>query len=132
MKRIIFNLAIAGLMLNACNSGKPDIALSQTEVDLGHVANGEVRTFEVVVENLGNEDLLIEGVTTSCGCTTAEVQPVTIPPGGDGVLIVSYDSGAHGPEFNGSVTRQVFIASNDPDEAEFELRFTAEVTAPGP
>ena len=40
---------------------------------------------------------------------------------------MSYDSGAHGPEFSGEVERQVFIASNDPDTREVILDLSANV-----
>ncbi|GMR11285.1 MAG: hypothetical protein BMS9Abin28_2113 [Anaerolineae bacterium] len=128
-------LAIIGVLfavlLAACGGGAPDIELSQTETDLGVITNGEIRTIDVSVQNLGDGDLVIEAVTTSCGCTSAAITPEVIPPGGIGTLAVRYDSGAHGPDEVGSVMRQVFIASNDPSQPEVEFRFTAElISAP--
>ncbi len=119
----------AGLLLAACGGGEPDIDLAESQTDLGTVINGEILEFEVVVENLGSGELLIEAVTTSCGCTTAEVTPSAIAPGGTGLLEIRYDSGAHGPDEVGQIMRQVFVASNDPDEAEVEFRFSADVIA---
>jgi hypothetical protein len=85
---------------------------------------------EIPIQNTGNKELIIEAVTTSCGCTSAEVTPARIAPGGEGVLHIQYDSGAHGPEANGPVMRQIFIASNDPDQPEAELRILANVIPP--
>ncbi len=126
-------LAITGLLLavllQACAGKAPDIDLAQSQTDLGVIINGEVRTVEVSVQNLGNADLIIEAVTTSCGCTSAAITPEVISPGGAATLAVRYDSGVHGPDEIGSVMRQVFIASNDPSDPEVEFRFTAEVIA---
>jgi hypothetical protein len=122
--------AAMSVFFAACSGGAPDIVLEPQELTLGEVINGEVRAIEIVVNNQGREDLVIESVTTSCGCTEAEINPSIIPPNESGTLHVQFDSGAHGPELNGPVVRQVFIATNDPDEREVEFRFSAEVIAP--
>ncbi len=125
-------LILTGLLITACGGGTPDIELAESQTDLGVITNGEIPTIEIPVRNLGSGDLIIEAVTTSCGCTSASITPEVIPPGGTGTLAIRYDSGAHGPDEVGPVMRQIFIASNDPDEAEFEFRFTAEVVAAQP
>lgn len=118
---------LMGVLLAACGEAAPDIDLSQSSADLGPVTNGEIQTLEIPVRNLGGSELIIEAVTTSCGCTTADITPEVIAAGGSGLLTIRFDSGAHGPDEVGPVMRQVFIASNDPDETEFEFRFTAEI-----
>jgi len=128
--RVAVVVALAGLLLGSCSGGPPDLVLEDQSVDLGEVTNGQLRTIEIRVENRGRGDLVIEAVTSSCGCTTATVDPTRIGPGEAGKLTVTYDSGAHGPEFTGTLMRQVFIDSNDPDQQEVEFRFTAEVVAP--
>ena len=117
-------------LLAACSSGEPDILLEEEQLDLGPVQNGEVRSFEVGVVNQGSRDLVIEAVSTSCGCTSARVIPTTLGPGESGSLQVTFDSGAHGPEELGPVLKQVFIASNDPDQPELEFRLTADILPP--
>jgi hypothetical protein len=123
-------LILGSALLAACGAGEPDIRLDQPEVDLGDVVNGEVRSLEVAVINQGTGELVIEAVSTSCGCTSAQVDPPTIKPGERGQLQVTFDSGAHGPEELGPVLRQVFIASNDPDQPEVEFRLTADILPP--
>ena len=124
-------LVLLGVALAACG-GAPELLLDREVVDLGQVVNGEIRTIEVPVRNAGTGTLVIEAVSTSCGCTTASVEPSTIEPGQSGMLQVSFDSGAHGPEANGPVVRQVFIASNDPERPELEFQFQADVLPPSP
>ncbi len=127
---ILILVAITALLMTACTRGAPDLVLDLAEEDIGEVVNGEVRMLEVPIQNEGNAPLVIEAVTTSCGCTTAEVEPSTIGPGENGLLLVTYDSGAHGPDEVGPIMRQVFIASNDPDQPEVEFRILAEVLPP--
>lgn len=123
MKRSL-SLVIAGaLFLAACAGGAPNLVLEEQQADLGEVVNGELRTLQIPIRNDGQGDLIIEAVSTSCGCTQASVDPMTIPAGGTATLNVTYDSGAHGPDANGPATRQVFIASNDPDTPEAVFTF---------
>jgi hypothetical protein len=129
MRRMWVLFASMSILIAACGGGAADIVLEKQELALGEVVNGEVRTIEIEVKNQGTEDLVIEAVSTSCGCTQAEIIPSTISPGESGILHVQYDSGAHGPEEVGQILRQVFIASNDPDESDVEFRFSAEVLA---
>ncbi len=124
-------LVAALLLLAGCSGAGPaDIELAQTSVDLGVVTNGEVREMSTEVFNRGSAPLLIEAVTTSCGCTSAVVEPTIIPAGASGTLSVTYDSGAHGPKVTGPVLRQVFISSNDPDQREAVFELIAEVVSP--
>lgn len=129
-----FSIILAGLLLGsylaACAGGSPELTLTETEVQLGEVVNGEVVVLSLPVHNTGSADLVIEAVSSSCGCTSAEIQPKRIAPGGEGSLHIEYDSGAHGPEEVGPIMRQIFIASNDPLQPEAEVRILAEVLPP--
>lgn len=126
----LITISFATLALTACAGGSPALSLEQKEVDLGEVVNGEVVEIELPIRNTGDGDLVIEAVSTSCGCTSAEVRPTIVAPGNEGVLHIEYDSGAHGPDETGPIMRQIFIASNDPDQPEAEVRITAEVLPP--
>lgn len=121
-------MTLGVFVLAACTSGQPDIAVAAARHDFGQVKQGRVVATEIAMQNAGNSDLKIEAVTTSCGCTKAQVQPEVISPGGEGRLIIHYDSGAH-PD-SGPVQRYIYIASNDPDEAEVEVVITANVQPP--
>ncbi len=121
-------VTLALFVLAACGSPQPDIAVAAAHHDFGQIKQGKVVATEIAMQNAGNSDLKIEAVTTSCGCTTAQIQPEVIPPGGEGKLLIQYDSGAH-PD-SGRVQRHIYIASNDPDEAEVEVIITADVQPP--
>lgn len=122
-------MAILGMVaLAGCAGGQPDIAVSASRHDFGQVEQGQVVTTEIAMRNTGKGDLTIEAVSTSCGCTSAQVEPAVIPPGGEGRLIIRYDSGVH-PD-SGPVRRHVYIASNDPFKKEVEVVITANVQLP--
>lgn len=116
-------------LLSAC-SGKPAISVTDSLLALGDVVNGDVITREVSVQNNGQADLIIDTVTTSCGCTQATIEPLTIPAGSSGTLSISFDSGAHGPALTGPLVRQVFITSNDPQQPEITVELTANILPP--
>lgn len=120
---------LIGVLLSAC-SDQPQIAVSETEVKLGEVVNGEIIERDLLVENTGEAALTIDAVTTSCGCTQASVEPTTIPPGGSGTLTIEFDSGAHGPTLTGELIRQVFVASNDPHQPELMVELSATILSP--
>ena len=131
MRKIHLILALGFLILWAagCTNQQPEISLLST-LELGDVVNGEIVVREVTVSNVGDAPLAVEAVTSSCGCTTVSLDPMTISPGGSGVLHVEFDSGAHGPEEMGEMIRQVFIASNDPEVPEFVMEIRANILPP--
>lgn len=105
------------------------IALSATEFDFGTIPNtGPVsQTFQV--RNVGAGPLTIGELSTSCGCTTAQVANRELAPGETADLTVTYDPLVHGGA-TGSFLRQVFIRSNDPDTPEARLTIRVTVVQP--
>ena len=125
--KIVFALLFLVALLAACGGGQPQISVETESFSFGDVVNGDIVTRDLVVQNKGSAPLVVESVSTSCGCTKATLEPMTIPPGESGVLHLEFDSGAHGPDANGTLTRMIFIASNDPQQPELRIEFTAEV-----
>ena len=128
--RKISLIYLLGLLLAACGAGQPQLELEADRLALGDVVNGEIVDRDVTVYNRGAAALNVEAISTSCGCTSATLEPMTIPPGGSAVLHIEFDSGAHGPELTGTLIRQVFIASNDPQRPEVILEIEAEILPP--
>lgn len=123
-------LLLVTVLLAACGGGEPAIALETNQLDLGDVPNGQIVTREVLVSNHGDAVLLVGGVSTSCGCTSATIEPMELAPGESGTVHIELDSGAHGPELRGPLVRQVFIQSNDPDQPEVTVELVVNVTPP--
>lgn len=133
MRRIIvlvLSLLVVSGVLAACSPAKPQIMVEPVQFDLGDVPNGQIAARDVVVRNEGNGLLVVERISTSCGCTSASLEPMRLAPGEQGQLAIAYDSGAHGPDLRGAQTRQVFLTSNDPAQPEMVVELTVNVTAP--
>ncbi len=126
-KIVILSFGITAVFLLAGCAGKAPQLTVDNQVDFGDIVNGEILTQNLTVRNDGDGELIVEAVSTSCGCTSATLEPMTIPPGGTGMLHLEFDSGAHGPDENGELLRQVFIASNDPDNPETVVEIRANV-----
>lgn len=129
IKKSLILLISFGLLLAACAPNPPRIAVGSDQIDFDDVVMGEVITQEINLENQGGELLEILSITTSCGCTTASVDRMSIPPGENATLVVELDSGAHDINDIGQLFRQVFIATNDPQQPEVVVDVTANVVS---
>jgi hypothetical protein len=118
-----------GFLLAACSSGQPSISVEATSLDLGDVVNGDVVSRDLAVRNDGQADLVVESIITSCTCTEATVNPMTIGANESGTLHIEFDSGFHGPDLTGPLIRQVFINSNDPQQPELQVELVVNVEA---
>lgn len=131
MRKFVFlSIVLLSVGLAACAGGKPQIDLEITEFDFGEVLNGEIVSRDVTVTNTGEADLVVDTVSTTCGCTTASLEPMTVPAGGSATLHIAFDSGAHGQELTGQVMRQIYLNSNDPRNPEAMVEFVADVVSP--
>ena len=66
--------------------------------DFGKVTEGEKLEANFRFRNTGSEQLVINNVVVSCGCTVAEKPEKPVAPGQEGVIKASFDSkGRPGP-----------------------------------
>lgn len=110
-------------------SGPGRIELSTTQFDWGSVPNTGPVSHEFQVKNAGRGWLDITGVSTSCGCTTAEVTGRHLAPGESATLRVTFDPLVHNGE-TGKFMRVVYVRSTDPKTPEASLTFWVTVVAP--
>lgn len=120
----------------------PRIQVAPAFRDLGDIPPTLAST-TIVVENVGEGELVLLAISTSCTCTSAvfrfggRVSPTfgmhgnpagwreTLQPGERGELTVTYDPNLH-PD-TGPIVRAVYITSNDPANREFQITITANV-----
>jgi hypothetical protein len=105
------------------------IKLSAAEFDFGRIPNTAPVSQVFQVHNVGRGLLEIDGVSTSCGCTSAEIGSRRLAPGETTDLRVTYDPLAHGGA-TGQFMRLVYVRSNDPDTPEASLTIWATVVEP--
>jgi hypothetical protein len=130
MKRIALLFILLAILLAACAGSQPQIEPETNEFDFGEVVNGVIMEKDLTIRNAGKADLVVETVTTTCGCTTANLDTMTIPSGESATLHIEFDSGAHGPDLTGQIMRQVILISNDPEKPEATVEFVANILPP--
>lgn len=133
---------IAEEILRSAPDIRPKISVEPDVYDFGDVsqAEGTASAF-ITIRNEGDATLVIDGLQTTCGCTTASLggspfygmaghddqgaSPAgwtfEIPAGETAELEVRYDPYMH-PDFRGPAVRWVYISSNDPVDFRKEVR----------
>lgn len=106
---------------------KPVAETHEVSYDFGKIKKSDgivSTTFEV--ENHGKKELVIGEITTSCGCTSAEVEKETLGFNEDTVLTVHFDPNFH-DEPQGKITRSVFVPTNDQNNPELQFDILVEI-----
>lgn len=108
MHKIIYLLVVAFLTLGSAlataqtedkkqtitltPSGEAKMVLLETEFDFGEIKQGEQVTHVFTFVNEGSAPLVIEKVTTPCGCTAPKWPKEPIAPGATGEIQVKFNS----------------------------------------
>jgi len=100
----------------------PIIEIKEKEFDFGVIEkkDGIVNT-TFVVKNEGEGLLKLGDITTSCGCTKAEVDKAEVNTDESATLTVFFDPNFH-EEPQGRFSRSIFVPTNDPDSEEIEFK----------
>ena len=122
----VLSFSIYGF-IRAGRSQPPKLEATPSSHDFGEIRPEPTdKLFEL--KNSGEELLQITQVTTSCSCTSAEVEDREIEPGNSTTLTVTFDPTAMDPPIRGEVLRIVYVQSNDPDQEETKIEITANVS----
>ena len=104
----------------------PRIAVDPPSFDFGRTLPQKAVTREFSIRNFGDQDLVIESVSTSCGCTVADnLAKKIVKPGGSQPLRVTLTTPA-GP---GPLSKSVVVRSNDPGRPLLEIKLKTTVAA---
>lgn len=113
--------------------------------DISYSGGNAVHEFKI--KNIGDKDLEIANLNTSCACSQAyfksqkEESPKfgmkgmsppsswkgILAPGEEGAIITSFDPAYHGPSGVGLISRMVSLETNDPNHPYVELSFSGNV-----
>lgn len=104
----------------------PEIAFEQKDHDFGKVQQGEDVVHNFVFSNKGGGDLRIEGVKSSCGCTTALISDKTVPPGGTGEIKATFSTRGR----RGTQRKTISVTTNDPEKNRVTLSLGGEIVVP--
>lgn len=124
---LLFLLILLTGILTACGGKAPQISIEPALQDLGTQPQ-QLIDLVYIVKNTGNADLVIEKVSVSCECTTAELEKNTIPPGESAELRVKFDPAED--NLFGDIQRIIYLRSNDPEKPEAEAEFRVIIQKP--
>lgn len=99
------------------------ISYTESNVDLGEVAEGEIVKHVFEFKNTGNAPLIIQSAQGSCGCTVPKYSKDPIAPGKKGQIAIEFDSNGR----PGANTKTVTVNANTLPQAT-TLSFTVTVS----
>lgn len=115
------------VMHKEINYNNPVAETHNKSHDFGRITkkSGVVNTtFEI--ENHGKKTLEIGEISTSCGCTTAQIDKTTLEYNEEAKLTVFFDPNFH-DEPQGKITRSVFVKTNDAVLPELQFDIFVEI-----
>jgi hypothetical protein len=101
----------------------PRIRVEPESFDFGKVLPDRTLRKEFRLRNLGDEALVIERISKSCGCTAAASEVSTLAPGESTPLRVTVETRTA----SGTVEHEVLVQSNDSKTPTLKIRLRATV-----
>lgn len=96
--------------------------------DFGTVVYGDIPIQTFTLTNFTPQKLTITKVSTSCGCTTADLVPQTLEPYGEVPFTVSFNPAIHKDDTDlGHLTRTIYIDTDNPNFAQVTAQIRANV-----
>lgn len=131
-RRVLLGLVAAALLAAGAASGRteeqktPRIRVEPETFDFGKALPARTLRKEFTLSNFGDAALVIENVSTTCGCTAALASDTKLAPGSSTVLRVTLETRS----YSGKLERQVLVRSNDPKTPLLTVKVSATVEAP--
>lgn len=101
----------------------PRIEVENPEIDLGVIGPSTQHRVAFKFKNIGEADLKITRVTTTCSCTVPELAKKEYAPGESGTVNAVYHAGSSA----GPVHKTLYIISNDPKQPSASLVITGTI-----
>jgi hypothetical protein len=101
----------------------PQLVVENPVHDFGNLTPDSVHKCQYKFTNTGKGVLKISHVQSTCGCSVPEIAKKEYDPGESGVVSVTF----HAPTYPGSVTKHLYIVSNDTANPRAELTIKAKV-----
>ena len=60
--------------------------------NFGQIEQGDIVEHTFYFQNVGTEDLVIQNIKVTCGCTTPSYSKTAVPPGGNGEIQAKFNS----------------------------------------
>lgn len=113
---------------NAYKEQQVSVQLWPDKQDLGTVVYGDIATTSFTLTNYTPLPLKITRVSTSCGCTKAEVEKEELEAYESTTVNVSFDPAVHKDDTDlGELTRTIYIETDNPNFSDLETIIAANV-----
>ncbi len=107
-------------------ASKARIKFESDMFDFGSIPRGATVVHSFKFTNVGQDTLEITSVRPTCGCTTAPLSSNRVGPGGEATIKAYFNS----KNFNGRITKQIYVNSSDPINPYLKLSFKATINDP--
>lgn len=124
MKKLLLALLLFPVLLFAQTGPKIEIA-GGDNINTGNHRRGQELTYEITFKNVGDQDLQVTSVQTSCGCSSALASADVIKPGESGTVKFTYNG-----QGMGSVTKAVMITTNENGNSTKNVLLTMNMVDP--
>jgi len=123
MKKVLIS-AIVFLAITTLVFAQPKIQVVGGDTyDWGRVnAKTSPVKAELVIKNIGNEELILKEIKKTCGCTATKVDKDRIAPGQTARIAVTMDVSG-----NKRKSKSITIITNDPNTPNKKVKITADV-----
>ncbi len=120
---IAYCLSLSSISLANSEAARSKVGFPDGQlVDFGRVSPVLLHSTVRFVNN-HSDTLIVESVTTSCGCTTAPIDRDLVAPGDTATLIVELDASKK----MGKTAQKVTVETNLKEDSTFIFRFLADV-----
>lgn len=120
-------IGVAALTLQNRPSEGDGIIVTPEQIHFGDIEkNGGIVTAIVVISNTSNEDITINRLSTSCGCTEAMMDLSPLTPNEKRELTITFDPMVHEDQL-GEIIRVVYLQTSDTEHPEIEIDITGTV-----
>ncbi len=114
--------------INEYKKTHTSLSITPDSQDLGTVIYGDVEKAEFTFTNFSAKPVSITRISTSCGCTTAQLDKERLDAYESTTVRVEFDPAFHKDDTDvGELTRTVFIETDHPDFPKLSADITANV-----
>ncbi|MGC9315635.1 MAG: DUF1573 domain-containing protein [bacterium] len=100
---------------------QPVIEVPEQKFDFGYAPEGYYMAHSFAVRNVGEGELRIQRVRTTCGCTSAPMKKMQLEPGEETEVTVVFNS----TRYQHKTSKSAIITSNDPVNRSVRITFSA-------
>src|ERR1700751_213317 len=125
MKHAIFFTLVLILWLRLSVPCAAQLRWETRELEFSPPVNETQVTAHFKFQNVGQSEIKITSVNTSCGCTTAALEKKTIAPGEKGEIKATFDIG----ERVGLQQKTILVESTDPESPKTSLALKVHIPA---